>query len=146
MISILVLTVFFLGHVFPVAQPTTAREVSLLPNTLTQYTMNTPEYPVTNIGLLAHDWAAGAYIAELQPGDQIILNSSNVFVVTGVYEFRNISNWLTFLDLETGEYFNHAEIFSRFYQSGGLTLQTCIPGGVMFVQAEDIRVMKFVVK
>jgi hypothetical protein len=122
---LLILLVFFGGHYYPVTQQygNGPLWVSSLPDTLTQFGRG------DGIGLLAHNYLAGAAFFALAPGDIIAVlsddNSVEYYAVERQYLFERVStNVYTFLD--NGQTYTGAELLAAMYQPGGLTLQTCI--------------------
>ncbi len=121
--------------------------VSADPNTLTQFAA-----PLTygNIGLLAHDFLAGAYFSQLSTGQEIQLVYGDGrlmnFVVTGIYRYQAMDPnnvYSKFIDLNSRDNLSATQLFEKVYMgSTHITFQTCIEAngnsswGRLFVIAE----------
>jgi hypothetical protein len=130
----------------PVNQPA---YVSVDPDTVTQFQMASAN---GSIGLLAHNYIAGAYFFDASVGDEISVVHGNGqvddFQVKSILKFQalNPTNVSTdFIEITTQKKMSVEEIFKLVY--GGkphLTLQTCIAKGNvsswgrLFVIAEPI--------
>jgi len=100
-----------------------------------------------NIGLLAHNFAAGSSFYALSNGDEVIITFSDgrtkTFVVNNVLRFQATDPndySKPFLD-PNGKKWSPQQVFNRAFKSNGLTFQTCIENsgsatwGLLFVQA-----------
>jgi hypothetical protein len=91
-----------------------------------------------NIGLLAHNFLAGALFFKLRTGDvvQIVYGDGSVeeYEVSSIYRFQALSPkspTSDFVDLETGDRITANTLFYRMYSGDRhLTLQTCIQEGI----------------
>lgn len=118
---------------FPVIQQPGYRSsyVSAEPNTLTQFDSASA---YGNIGLLAHDFLAGAYFSQLSMGQeiQLIYGDGRIenFVVTQIYRYQAIDPYnvySNFIDLNSSETLSSNQLFKKVYMgSTHVTLQTCI--------------------
>jgi hypothetical protein len=103
------------------------------------------------VGLLAHNYLAGRYFAQIRPGQEIKLvysdDRSERFVVTEIHRYQALvpdSPSSDFVDLTNGEHLTASQLFMKVYgnQSGHLILQTCIESaqdpswGRLFIIAE----------
>ena len=87
-----------------------------------------------NIGLLAHNTAAGASFFELQPGQTVVLvygnGTTERFLVTKILKYEALNGEFTFgqyRDLATDTVITSRELFETAYKGEKhLTLQTCI--------------------
>jgi hypothetical protein len=100
-----------------------------------------------NIGLLAHNYAAGSSFYAIANGDEVIITFGNgrtkSFVVNNALRFQatDPNNFnKPFLD-SNGKEMSPKQVFNQAYKSNGLTFQTCIENngsstwGLLFVQA-----------
>ncbi len=108
------------------------------------------------VGLLAHNYLAGAIFSELAAGHEvrIVYGDGRVdyYVVNKIYRFQELSpNSPTsnFVELDTGEFYTTAQLFGLVYQGGDhVTFQTCIWGdgnaswGRLFVVALPLGVIE----
>lgn len=100
-----------------------------------------------NIGLLAHNYAAGSSFFTIANGDEVIVTYSN-----GKTKSYFVNNVLRFQASDPNDYskpfwdsngkeYSAKQVFNRAYKSNGLTFQTCIQNGnsmtwgLLFVQA-----------
>lgn len=112
-----------------------AAYVSSLQNVATYFSM--VNQVTGNTGLLAHNYLAGSYFFELQPGQLVILifgdGRTEEYEVSGAEEFQALSpNSPTsnFVNLGTGDTLTSTELFYRVYGGGTrTTFQTCIAQG-----------------
>ncbi len=122
------------GKAFPVLQQpaSDAGYVSDRPNTLTQFRMASQYH---TIGLLAHDFLAGASFHELQAGTEIYLvygdGRAKNYQVYEVQQFQALSPsspYSSFIDLSDQTKLSADQLFYRIYGLGNdtLVLQTCI--------------------
>ena len=103
------------------------------------------------VGLLAHNYLAGRYFAQIRPGQEIRLvysdDRTEQFVVTEIHRYQALvpdSPSSDFVDLTNGEHLTASQLFMKVYgnQSGHLILQTCIESeqnpswGRLFIIAE----------
>lgn len=108
--------------------------VSSQPDVATQFAL-ARQYGV--IGLLAHNYLAGAYFTNLEIGDQISIiygdGKVNVYEVAVIYKFRAVdpfSGTSNFIDLSTNKAYTARQVFDMVYTGGDhVTLQTCIAQG-----------------
>jgi hypothetical protein len=105
------------------------------------------------LGLLAHNFLAGANFAALQPGQeiQIVLGDGKVetFKVTRILRYQSLqpaNPSSPMVSLETGEKLSSAQLFEKVYRGNGhLVLQTCLSQngelswGRMFILAEPVK-------
>ncbi len=105
------------------------------------------------VGLLAHNFAAGAEFSKITLGTKVnvIIGDGTIkeFVVTKIASFQALqpnSTSSNFLDLETNEKFSASSLFKKMYGGKGhLTLQTCIAQGNesswgrLFIIAEPVE-------
>lgn len=118
---------------FPVVQQPSGSPgyVSTSPNTVTQFKMASE---MGNIGLLAHNYLAGADFSKLKKNDTIVLvfgsGYTQSFVVEEVLAYQAISPlspYSNFKDLVTQETVSAQQLFNKVYRGDfHLTLQTCI--------------------
>lgn len=99
------------------------------------------------IGLLAHNFAAGASFFTLTAGDEVIITFSNgtskTYVVYNVmsYEATKAGDFSKPFINARGKIVSAKQVFNKAYKSGTVTFQTCIARnghaswGVIFVQA-----------
>lgn len=93
------------------------------------------EYGV--VGLLGHDYLAGAEFYELERGDWLVVwlegGGLEAYQITEMRRFQAVGLDYPFqalADLETGSVLSEEEVFEVMYRRpGGLVLQTCIDGG-----------------
>lgn len=105
--------------------------VSTAADKLTQFKMASS---MGNIGLLAHNYLAGASFFSVNPGDTIILvygdGRTQGFLVENVLRYQALtplSPYSNFIDLDTQEFLTAEQLFYKVYGGGfHLTLQTCI--------------------
>lgn len=123
--------------------------VSSSPNKLTQFKMASS---AGNLGLLAHNYLAGASFSQLQEGDTITIifgdGRTQGFVVEDIQQYQThspLSPYSNFTDLETQELLTAEQLFKKVYQGDfHLTLQTCIENqgdlswGRLFIIAKPI--------
>jgi len=138
---------------FPVVkQPISdAGYVSTASDTITEFQL-AAQY--NSIGMLAHDYLAGASFSKLQPGTDVVLvygdGSLKVFRVYEVQQYQALSPtspYSKFVDLSDRENFTSDQLFYRTYGLGNsiLVLQTCISTpnvpswGRMFVLARPVE-------
>ena len=119
-----------------VQQPSSnAAYVSTLPNTATYFAM--VNSMTGNTGLLAHNYLAGTYFFDLQPGQVAVViygdGSTEEYMVADYQEFQALSpNSPTsnFVDLATGETLTSTDLFYKVFGGGSkTTFQTCIAQG-----------------
>lgn len=119
-----------------VQQPSSdAAYVSTLPNTTTYFSM--VQKITGNTGLLAHNYLAGAYFFNLQPGQLVTLiygdGTTEEYVVSSAEEFQALSpNSPTsnFVSVSSGETLSSTDLFYRVFGGGTrTTFQTCIAQG-----------------
>jgi hypothetical protein len=119
-----------------VQQPTdNPAYVSTLEDTATYFAM--VEEITGNTGLLAHNYLAGIYYYDLQPGQIVMLiygdGSTEEYIVSESDEFQALnpeSATSSFVDLSTGETLTSTDLFYRVYGgSSRTTFQTCIAQG-----------------
>ncbi len=132
-----------------VVQQSSASYVSSSSGTLTQFGMAS-QYG--SIGLLAHNYLAGASFSKLSAGTEIYLvygdGSTKKFQVTGVKKYQALSPndpYSNFINLDSSEKtLSSSDVFNETYASGGLVLQTCISKngssswGRLFVMASPV--------
>ena len=121
--------------------------VSMQPNNVTEFG---PASAYGNIGLLAHDFLAGQFFAQLFIGQNIQLVYGNGqienFVITQIYHYQATdpySVYSNFVDLNSQETLSAAQLFKKVYTGPmHITFQTCIEAngnsswGRLFVIAE----------
>lgn len=100
-----------------------------------------------SIGLLAHNFAAGASFYTLAGGDEVIITFSNGktkrFVVNNVLRFQatDPNDFSKPFIASNGKEFTAKQVFNQAYKSNWVTFQTCIQNagsptwGLLFVQA-----------
>jgi hypothetical protein len=119
-----------------VQQPSSdAAYVSTLPNTATYFAM--VKSITGNTGLLAHNYLAGAYFFNLQPGQRVTLiygdGSTDEYIVSAAEEFQALSPsspTSNFVDLNSGETLSSTDLFYRVFGGGTrTTFQTCVAQG-----------------
>lgn len=119
-----------------VQQPASdAAYVSTLANTATYFRM--VNQMTGNTGLLAHNYLAGTYFFNLQPGQSVILiygdGRTDEYVVSYSEEYQALSpNSPTsnFVNLSSGETLSSTDLFYRVFGGGAkTTFQTCIAQG-----------------
>lgn len=137
---------------FPVLQQPAndAAFVSTQEDVLTQFGMTSQ---FNSIGLLAHNYLAGAHFSDLSEGQLIFLvygdGSAQAYRIQEIDSYQALSPYSPysdFVDLENGGQLSAAQLFERTYgQSGTAILQTCIDRdgidswGRLFVIAEPIN-------
>lgn len=123
--------------------------VSTSPNKVTQFKMAST---MGNLGLLAHNYLAGASFSQLKKGDTITLvfgdGRTQGFVVEDILQYQALSPlspYSNFTDLGTRELLTAEQLFSKVYRGEfHLTLQTCIENegnlswGRLFIIAKPI--------
>ncbi|HUI88094.1 MAG TPA: hypothetical protein VLX61_05170 [Anaerolineales bacterium] len=121
--------------------------VSAQPNVVTEFSTASA---YGNIGLLAHDFLAGQYFAQLAVGQKIQLIGGDGqienFAVTQIYRYQATdpsSVYSHFIDLSSQETLSSTELFTKVYAGPmHITFQTCIEAngdmswGRLFVIAE----------
>jgi len=127
--------------------------VSSLPGAATQFSFAAQ---FEAVGLLAHNYLAGAIFSELAAGHEvrIVYGDGRVddYVVSKIYRFQALSPdspTSNFVDLDTGDYYTSAQLFGLVYQGGDhVTFQTCIwadgnaSWGRLFVVARPVGVIR----
>ena len=114
-----------------VVQQSSASYVSTKSGTVTQFGLASQH---GSIGLLAHNYLAGANFSKLTAGTEIVLvygdGSTKKFKVSGVkkYQALNPSDpYSDFINLDSPDStITSTDVFNQTYGSGGLVLQTCI--------------------
>jgi hypothetical protein len=114
----------------PVVTQPTGRNlyVSTDPEVLTRFQL--PSRTAT-IGLLAHNYLAGAHFFLLQPGDALFLvygdGRTAAYRVSELADYRTI-NLYRYRDLETDLSYSDLSLYEKIYMADGdrLVLQTCI--------------------
>lgn len=110
-----------------VAQPQGARlYVSDLPD---QATIFSEVLEYQTLGLLAHDYRAGAYFKALERFDVFELRYADQ---------RSELYYVTDIEIFSGAQSERA-IYDRMYKSGGVILQTCEGSGWYFVRARELE-------
>jgi hypothetical protein len=106
--------------------------VSTQPNTITQFRM-AAQYD--SVGLLAHDFLAGASFNQLKLGQEVVLvygdSSLKKYQISEVQRYQALSPtspYSNFVDLNTNAKLSAEQLFLRTYGQGQSTLvfQTCI--------------------
>ena len=105
--------------------------VSSEANTITQFSIASE---VGNIGLLAHNYLAGANFSELKAGDVIKLvygdGHTENFIVEEILQYKAtapLSPYSNFINVETEEFLTAEGLFNKVYRGEyHVTLQTCI--------------------
>ena len=119
-----------------VQQPASdAAYVSTLQNVATYFTM--VNQVTGNTGLLAHNYLAGVYFFDLQPGQVVVLiygdGATEEYVVSNSVQYQALSPespTSNFVDLDTGETLSSTDLFYRvFGGSTRTTFQTCVAQG-----------------
>jgi hypothetical protein len=119
-------------------------------NAVTQFSIAAE---VGNIGLLAHNYLAGANFSQLKQGDTIVLiygdGRTQSFFVEGIQQYQALqpfSPYSNFRDLETESILTAEQLFNKVYRGNfHLTLQTCIEGegnlswGRLFIVAKPLK-------
>lgn len=132
-----------------VVQQSSASYVSTKSGTVTQFGLASQH---GSIGLLAHNYLAGANFSKLSAGTEIVLvygdGSTKKFKVSGVkkYQALNPSDpYSDFINLDSPDStITSTDVFNQTYGSGGLVLQTCInkngnsSWGRLFVMASAV--------
>jgi len=127
--------------------------VSDLPEAATQFSFAAQ---FEAVGLLAHNYLAGAIFSELAAGHEvrIVYGDGRVddYIVSKIYRFQALSPdspTSNFVDLDTGELYTSAQLFGLVYQGGDhVTFQTCIRGdgsnswGRLFVIAQPVGLIQ----
>ncbi|MBM4428292.1 MAG: sortase [Chloroflexi bacterium] len=118
---------------YPVIQQpaNNAGYVSSLNGRLTQFKLAST---YGTVGLLAHNYLAGASFSQLKEGDIITLVYGNgrtsSFMVTDIQSYKAqtpTSPYSNFTDLETNDFYTAEQLFKKVYAGEyRLTLQTCI--------------------
>ena len=119
---------------YPVVQQpaSDAGFVSDQPNTITQFRMATQYH---TIGLLAHDYLAGATFSRLLPGSELFLvygdgrlRNYRVYEIQQFQALSPTSPYSSFIDLSDQTKLSADQLFYRIYGLGNdtLVLQTCI--------------------
>jgi hypothetical protein len=119
---------------FPVVQQpfSDASYVSELPDTITQFRMAAQYH---TIGLLAHDYLAGAFFPKLHPGSEIVvvfgdgrLKKYQVYEVQKYQALSPSNPYSSFVDLSDQKTFSADQLFYHTYGLGNdtLVLQSCI--------------------
>lgn len=118
---------------FPVVQQPSGYPgfVSATDSVTTQFKMASE---LGNIGLLAHNYLAGASFSRLKQGDIIILIYGNghtqSFLVEDILHYQALtplSPYSNFIELETQNFLTAEQLFNKVYRGDyRLTLQTCI--------------------
>jgi len=118
-----------------VQQPSQDREfISTEKNTLTQFGLASK---FGSIGLLAHNYLAGASFSQLKPGQKFYLiygdGSMSAFVVTEILRYQALNPNSTssrFVDLENNRLLTARDLFAKVYKRRGQVIfQTCIAAG-----------------
>jgi hypothetical protein len=118
-----------------VQQPSEDREfISTEENTLTQFGLASK---FGSIGLLAHNYLAGASFSQLERGQKFNLiygdGRMSAFVVTEILRYQALdpnSTSSKFVDLDTNRLLTARELFAKVYKRQGLVIfQTCIAAG-----------------
>lgn len=125
--------------------------VSTRPSTITQFGM-AGQY--NSIGLLAHDFLAGASFSQLQPNNDVVLvfgdGSLKYYRVYEIQRYQALSPaspYSNFIDLSSNTQLTAEQLFLRTYGKGNATLvfQTCISTdkvsswGRLFVLARPVE-------
>lgn len=90
-----------------------------------------------NTGLVAHNYLAGLYYFQLQPGQSVILingdGTTKEYIVSGSEEYQALSPrspTSNFISITTGEALTSSQLFYQVYGgSNRTTMQTCIAQG-----------------
>jgi len=118
-----------------VQQPSGDHEfISTEENTLTQFGLASQ---FGSIGLLAHNYLAGASFSQLERGQKFYLiygdGRMTAFVVTEILRYQALdpnSTSSKFLDLETNRLLSARDLFAKVYKRRGQVIfQTCIASG-----------------
>jgi hypothetical protein len=118
-----------------VQQPSGDREfISTEENTLTQFGLASK---FGSIGLLAHNYLAGASFSQLESGQKFYLiygdGRMSAFVVTEILRYQALDPNNTsskFVDLETNRLLSARDLFAKVYKRRGQVIfQTCIAAG-----------------
>lgn len=124
--------------------------VSSIKSATTQFKMASE---LGNIGILAHNYLAGAVFSQIKDGDTIILIYGNGrtqdFLVEDILQYQALtplSPYSNFIDLETQNLLTAEQLFNKVYRGDyRLTLQTCIERegnlswGRLFIIAKPIN-------
>lgn len=105
--------------------------VAITEDTVTQFSIASE---VGNIGLLAHNYLAGANFSNVTTGNIITLvygdGITQSFIVESVHQYQALSPlspYSDFKNLQTGDVLNVEQLFTQVYRGDfHLTLQTCI--------------------
>jgi hypothetical protein len=139
---------------YPVVQQvgSDAAYVSSQPETITQFRM-AAQY--NTVGLLAHDFLAGASFSNLKAGQEVVLiygdSSLKKYQITEIQRYQALtptSPYSNFVDLTNNAKLSAEQLFLRTYGQGKSTLvfQTCISTdkvsswGRLFVVARPVEV------
>lgn len=121
--------------------------VSRDPQVLTRFQL--PPRTAT-IGLLAHNYLAGAHFYRLQTGDMLFLVYGNgrtaAYRVSEIADYRTLNRYL-YRDLETDRSYSDVSLYEKIYISGDdrVVLQTCLERdgnlswGLRFVIAQRVE-------
>jgi hypothetical protein len=118
-----------------VQQPSGNHEfISTEENTLTQFDLASK---FGSIGLLAHNYLAGARFSQLERGQKFYLiygdGRMSAFVVTEILRYQALNPNSTsskFVDLETNHLLTARDLFAKVYKrQGQVIFQTCIAAG-----------------
>jgi hypothetical protein len=118
-----------------VQQPSRNREfISIEENTLTQFHLASK---FGSIGLLAHNYLAGASFSQLERGQKFYLiyadGRMSAFVVTEILRYQALdpnSTSSKFVDLDTNRLLTARDLFTKVYKRRGQVIfQTCIAAG-----------------
>ena len=124
--------------------------VSTTESVATQFSIATE---VGNVGLLAHNTAAGSFFSNIKPGDRIVLvygdGHLKSFMAKSIQRYQALnplSPYSQFSDLEAQTKFSAEELFNKVYRGEyHLTLQTCIENngnaswGRLFILADPVE-------
>lgn len=139
---------------YPIVQQagSDAAYVSTQPNTITQFRM-AAQY--NTVGLLAHDFLAGASFGQLAAGQEVVLvygdSSLKKYQIAEVQRYQALtptSPYSNFVDLNTNAKLSAEQLFLRTYGQGQsvLVFQTCISTdkvsswGRLFVIARPVEI------
>ena len=132
-----------------VVQQSSASYVSTKSGTVTQFGMAS-QYG--SVGLLAHNYLAGASFSKLSAGTEIYLvfgdGSTKLYQVNNIKKYQALSPndpYSSFVNLDSSENtLSSTDVFNETYGSGGLVLQTCISKngvsswGRLFIMASPV--------
>ena len=124
--------------------------VSTAESVVTQFSIATE---VGNVGLLAHNTAAGSFFSNIKSGNRIVLiygdGHLESFMAKSIQRYQALnplSPYSQFSDLEAQTKFSAEELFNKIYRGEyHLTLQTCIENngnaswGRLFILAEPVE-------